>query len=149
MWTRYSLLAPAAFAALLGACSSSPVEPSITPGSHPSLVVSPFLSRVSAGASVQLRAALQGASNLAMAPAEIVWTSSDPQVATVAAGLVRTGREGHAEITAAWNGMRGTAQMQVTAREAGSPCPDLAVGAFGASADQARPCPEPRGDEDI
>jgi hypothetical protein len=116
MRAHFSLLSSFSIAvALLGGCSSSPTEPDLRTQDRV-LVVAPLIARIAGGGSLQLYVRVPGSNeSLALSP-ELVWSSSNEQVAGVTAHGVVTGRNsGTAEIVARWKGRRGVSQITVEA----------------------------------
>ena len=143
MFSRRMLDAAAgALIALLGACNSSSTAPSDGPARL--LLVKPAAATLQGGQSLKLAVLFQDGAGTSHAPAGVIWSSSNAEVASVAAeGLVQGGREGSADIVAYWNGLRGVARMTVVAGQAPkSPCPALSVAATGASQDKVGACQE-------
>ncbi len=141
MWSRRTLGAAAgALIALLGACSSSTEQSDVDQARL--LLVKPAAATLQGGQSLKLAILLQDGLRITQAPAGVVWSSSNSEVATVAAeGLVQGGREGSADIVAYWNGLRGVARMTVVAGTTHkTPCPVLSVGGTGPSREKAAVC---------
>ena len=106
------------------------------------LLVKPAAATLKGGQFLKLAVLVQDATEITQAPAGVIWSSSDAEVASVGAeGLVQAGRQGTADIVAYWNGMRGVASMTVLAAEAPeTPCPSLSVAATGSSLEEATLC---------
>jgi hypothetical protein len=100
---------------LLGGCSSSPTEPAFVPiGSV--LLVSPPTARIGDRGTLQLTVNVAGSNQSLTLSPELVWSSSDEQVAGVRSDGVVFGRAGGtADIVARWNGLRGVARITVVA----------------------------------
>jgi uncharacterized protein YjdB len=121
--------------ALLGGCSDSPTGPDLLPGGRV-LLVTPSTGSVAVRGTLQLSATAPG-SNQSLAPSsELVWSSSDEQVAGVTGKGVVFGRAaGRAEIVAQWNGLQGSSQIVVVATPIlkppppGNPCPAILLSA--------------------
>jgi Bacterial Ig-like domain (group 2) len=133
---------------LLGACSSSPTEPSETkwsplpPGATLVLLVAPSKTTIKGGQTFQLTASRESPQGQSIAPTEIVWASSDLTVARIGSDGTGLGAgRGTAQITAQWHGMKGAATVTVLGNEPlTGPCPSLAVAAVGASAPRPSKC---------
>jgi len=99
--------------ALLGGCSSSPTEPQLVPLGGV-LLVSPAAASIGDRGTLQLTVKVTG-SNQSLTPSpELVWSSSDEQVAAVTPNGVVFGRAGGAtDIVARWHGLRGVARITV------------------------------------
>jgi Bacterial Ig-like domain (group 2) len=125
--------------ALLGACSSSPTGPAepklpdLPPGTTLFLIVAPNTATINGGHSLQMTVSRQNAHGQTIAPSEVVWASSNVTVARIGLDGTVTGMaRGTAQISAQWQGMRGTSTVTVLGNEPPSvPCPDLAVAALG------------------
>ena len=96
--------------------SDSTITPPPDPPRPTTVAVSPATAEFSAlGASVQLTAEVRDQSGNVMAGAAVAWSSTAASVATVdAAGLVTAVANGTATITAASEGVSGTASVSVT-----------------------------------
>jgi uncharacterized protein YjdB len=100
---------------LLGACSSSPTEPVFKPNGNV-LLVSPATARIGDRGTLQLTVNVAGSDQSLTLSPDLVWSSSDEQVAGVTAnGLVFGRAGGTAEIVAQWNGLRGVSRITVAA----------------------------------
>lgn len=99
--------------ALLGGCSGSPTEPQLVPIGDV-LLVSPATASIGDRGTLQLTVNVTG-SNQSLTPSpELVWSSSDEQVAGVTANGMVFGRAGGAtDIVARWHGLRGAARINV------------------------------------
>ncbi|MBA3258143.1 MAG: Ig-like domain-containing protein [Gemmatimonadales bacterium] len=130
--------------ALLGACTSSPADPSETAGPI-LLLVLPSRATLSGGHSLHMRVTARQTDGSEIAPTDISWFSTDARIASVLPDGIVTGRsDGTVEIVARWNGVKGVAQVNViTQREAPRPCaePDGLGGQV--SALKADKCPSP------
>lgn len=99
---------------LLGGCSDSSTGPDLLPGS--ALAVAPATARIASGGTLQLTASIAGSSQSLTLSPEMVWSSSNEQVAGVTAHGVVIGRgSGTAEIVAQWNGLRAVSRITVFA----------------------------------
>jgi hypothetical protein len=103
---------------LLGACSSSPTEPSETkrsplpPGGTLVLLVAPSKTTIKGGQTFQLTASRESPRGQSIAPTEIVWASSNLKVARIDLdGTVLSAGRGTVQITAQWHGMKGAATV--------------------------------------
>jgi hypothetical protein len=135
---------------LLGACSSptGPSEtkqPALPPGATIVLVVAPSRATIKNGQVFQLTASRDNAQGQSIAATEIVWASSNLQVARIGSdGTVLGAGRGTAQITAQWHGMQGAATVTVLGNEPLSgPCPNLAVAAVGPRAPAPSKCRAP------
>src|SRR6266496_5316007 len=108
---------PSLFAAiaLLGACSSSPTGPAepklpdLPPGTTLFLIVAPNTATINGGHSLRMTVSRQNAHGQTIAPSEVVWASSNVTVARIGSDGTVTGMaSGTAQISAQWQGMRGT-----------------------------------------
>ena len=97
----------------LSTCGRDTVEP--MPGEVESVVVSPAISTVSVGASVELDVQVLDASGIALTDRPIHWASEDTEIATVSAGGMVTARKvGTVQVAASSGGRSGIAQVTVT-----------------------------------
>lgn len=141
MWSRRTFGAAAgALIALLGACTSSTEQSEVDQSQL--LLVKPAAATLQGGQSLKLAILIQRGTRITQAPAGVVWSSSNAEVATVAGeGLVQGGREGSADIVAYWNGLRGVARMTVVVGTTHkTPCPVLSVGGTGPRGEKAAVC---------
>jgi large exoprotein involved in heme utilization and adhesion len=100
---------------LLGGCSDSPTGPDLVLNES-ILVVSPATGRIAAGGTLQLTVSVSGSNQSVTLSPELVWSSSDEQVAGVSAKGVVFGRAGGTtDIIARWNGLRGASRITVVA----------------------------------
>ncbi len=100
---------------LLGGCSSSPTEPALVPIGGV-LLVAPATARIADRGTLQLTVNVTGSNQSLTLSPELVWSSSDEQVAGVTAnGLVFGRAGGTADIVAQWNGLRGVSRITVVA----------------------------------
>jgi hypothetical protein len=100
-------------AALLGGCSTSPTEPDLR-GQARALVVAPTTARIATGGTLQLNVTIPASNQSVTLSPELVWSSSDEEVAGVTAhGLVIGRRGGFVDIIAQWNGMRAVSHITV------------------------------------
>jgi hypothetical protein len=99
--------------ALLGGCSSSPTEPALVPIGRV-LLVAPATASIADRGALQLTVSVPGSNQSLTLSPELVWSSSNEQVAGVTAHGVVFGRAGGtAEIVAQWNGLRGVSRITV------------------------------------
>jgi hypothetical protein len=100
---------------LLAGCSGSPTEPELRPLPG-DLLVAPATASVASGGALQLTASVPSSSqNVTLSP-ELVWSSSNEQVASVTGDGVVIGRtSGTTDIVAQWNGLRGVSRITVVA----------------------------------
>ena len=109
---RAKWLSGLAFAAL-SMCGRDTVEP--VPGEVESVVVSPAISTVSVGASIELDVQVLDASGIALTDRPIHWASEDTEIATVSAdGMVTARKVGTVQVAASSGGRSGIAQVTVT-----------------------------------
>jgi hypothetical protein len=100
---------------VLGGCSDSPTGPDFRPKGSV-LVVTPAAGRIATGGTLQLAVSADGSNQKATLLPEVVWSSSDEQVAGVSAKGVVFGRAGGTtDVIAQWNGLRGVARITVVA----------------------------------
>lgn len=106
------------------ACSDTSPKWSFEPGGAALLVVAPSAAILRGGARLQLNLSAHDEQGQPAEPAGVIWTSSNPNVAEVAADGVVTGHEtGASRITAWWNGTRGNSMVSVVGDAPGSqPC---------------------------
>jgi hypothetical protein len=136
---------------VLGACASSSTGPSETersqlpPGTAVNLLVTPSVAAIQAGNLLQLTANPTDARGPFVAPAEVVWASSNPNVARIGSdGTVVGAGPGTAQITARWHGMQGTSTVTVLGNVPPvQPCASLSVAAVGARARVPSGCRAP------
>ncbi len=114
---------------------TSPIPPAKRPSAAVvAIAVSPAASRLEAGATLQLAAALSGAKGETLTDRPVAWASSAPLVVTVSArGLVTALGAGSAMITATSEGVSGTAAVTVTPAAVASvavtpPAPSVSAG---------------------
>ena len=97
----------------LSTCGRDTVEP--VQGEVESVVVSPAISTVSVGASVELDVQVLDASGIALFDRPIHWASEDSEIATVSAeGMVTARKVGTVQVAASSGGRSGIAQVTVT-----------------------------------
>ena len=97
----------------LSTCGRDTVEP--VAGEVESVVVSPAISTVSVGSSVELDVQVLDASGIALTGRPIYWASEDTEIATVSAGGMVTARKvGTVQVAASSGGRSGIAQVTVT-----------------------------------
>jgi hypothetical protein len=100
---------------LLGGCSSSPTEPQLVPFGGV-LLVSPATASIGDRGTLQLTVNVTGSNQSLTSSPELVWSSSDEQVAGVRANGVVFGRAGGTtDIVARWHGLRGVSRITVVA----------------------------------
>ena len=99
---------------LLSACSDS-TGPGGKAGEG-TLRLIPGIDTLAAGESVQFSARLVPDTGGLLSPGEVIWSSSDPDIASVSKGLVTGHRSGSAEIVALVRGDRATATVAVERR---------------------------------
>jgi uncharacterized protein YjdB len=115
------LIVYASVAGLLLACSDStgPSGPSVvSPPKVPTFPagafqVSPATATLQNGQTFRFTTTYSGNPALLGIPGDVVWHSSDEQVATVSGGLVRAVSGGQAQIVAVWGGSQAHAIVQV------------------------------------
>ena len=115
MWLPSLLIVPV-LAGFVASCSDdSVVAPALPTTIHPvAMAVSPGEQHLTPGDTVRLRATLLNAAGDTVESGELVWSSSDSDVATVDdSGLVTGIGEGEAVITASGSGLVGSAQLAV------------------------------------
>jgi hypothetical protein len=103
---------------VLAACSSSPTDlHEDTEGQTGALVVAPSAATISPGGTVRLVAAAVGQTDgNRWTPADIVWQSTDPTIATVGLdGMVQGLKAGEVKIVASWQGATSSARVTVLA----------------------------------
>ena len=109
-----------ALTALLLGCSDSPTDVSestrpTTPGPDKpilGLTLAPNTATIDAGTGIRLTAT--NGFNVALPSAEVTWTSSGPEIASVGAdGVVRGRRPGQVLIEARWNAAHAVARIAV------------------------------------
>jgi len=101
-----------AFAAL-STCSRDALDPAV--GAVESIVVSPAISTVAVGASIELNALVLDATGTAVIDRPVHWASEDTEIATVAAdGTVTARSVGTVQVAASTGGRSGMAQITVT-----------------------------------
>ncbi len=106
--------------ATLTGCGTSPTEPGDT-GHTALLVVAPSAAIINGGGTLQLRLSARDEHGKLTSPTNVTWTTSNQQVASIAAGIVTARAVGSAEITASWNGAKGVSLVTVVEPEAGPP----------------------------
>lgn len=133
---------------LLGACTSTPSEPSEPAGSI-LLIVLPSRATINGGRTVQLRVTARQTDGSEIAPNDISWFSTDARIATVLPDGTVTGRgNGTVDVVARWNGVKGVAQVTVVALQAPPrPCAEPAGVGDELSALKSAQCP-PAGPRD-
>lgn len=114
-------------AAILSVACNSTTEPTAPPPEAPGLsvlTVAPSFATINGGRFVKLTATLTGAARNAQ-QSEVVWSSSDTNVATVSTGgLVEARKAGRVQIAATWKTAHGSATVVVlsqVAKKPGSP----------------------------
>lgn len=96
---------------VLGACDSTPTEP--RGPREILLLVHPSAATLERGGAIHFNAVTQKPDD-AVDPAEVLWTSSDAGIATVApGGTVNAVGPGRAQITAFWRGKQAVADLSV------------------------------------
>jgi hypothetical protein len=131
---------------LLGGCSSSPTEPQLVPIGDV-MLVSPATASIGDRGTLQLTVNVTGSNQSLTQSPELVWSSSDEQVAGVTANGVVFGRAGGAtDIVARWHGLRGVARITVVVTpipEVKPPktCTPLAISAAKQGVDVTRTIP--------
>jgi hypothetical protein len=136
---------------LLGACASSSTGPSeaaqsqLPPGTAVNLVVTPSVAAIQAGNLLQLTANPEDARGPFVAPAEVAWASSNPNVARIGSdGTVVGAVPGTAQITARWHGMQGTSTVTVLGNAPPTQhCARLSLAAVGTRARVPSKCHAP------
>ena len=112
-------------ATLLVACNSTTGPDLPPPSDDPGisiLTVAPSLATMNREAFVTLTATLAGGATLVMPPSEVVWLSSDTNVATVrTGGLVEARKAGRVQIAATWQTAHGSATVVVLDQVAKKP----------------------------
>ncbi len=123
MRVRFSI--PAMLSTLLAAaaCDSSPAG-SFDQSPAALLAVAPSVVTLKSGAKFQLTLTAQNDQGQPAAASGVVWTTSNPRVATVAPDGVVTGfAKGGALITASWSGVHGASSITVIGETAApEPC---------------------------
>jgi hypothetical protein len=112
-----------AAATLLPGCNSTtgPRPTEELPGVEV-LTVHPSLATVSGGRFIKLRATMTALGNRVDTPPEVIWSSSDTNVATVGAdGIVEGRKAGRVQIVATWQAARGSAVVVVLNQVAKKP----------------------------
>jgi uncharacterized protein YjdB len=106
-WAYLLLLAPAA------TCGREPLEP--VQGDIESIVVSPAISTIAIGASVELSAQVLDATGTAVPEREVHWASQNSDIASVTSdGVVTARKVGTVQVAASTGGKSGLAQITVT-----------------------------------
>lgn len=101
-----------AFVALT-TCGRDTTEPE--QGSVESIVVSPAISTVSVGASIELEAQVLDAAGISLSDRPVHWASENTEIATVSAdGMVTARKVGTVQVAASTGGRSGVAQVTVT-----------------------------------
>ena len=104
-------------ATLLIACNSTTGPDLPPPSDDPGifvLTVAPSLATIDRKTFVQLTATLSGGATLGVPLSEVVWSSSDTNVATVrSGGLVEARKAGRVQIAASWQTAHGSATVVV------------------------------------
>jgi Big-like domain-containing protein len=96
------------------ACDTAP-SGILEPGAPTLLVVAPSAATIPGGASLQLDLTAQKEEGVTSGSPGVVWSTSNPRIASVALdGLVKGRDPGSVKITAWWNGVRGTSTVTVT-----------------------------------
>ena len=119
---------PIVYASVVGlllACSDStgPSEPSIvSPPKIPTypagaFQVSPATATLQSGQTFRFTTTYSGNPALLGLPGDVVWHSSDENVATVSGGIVRAVSAGQAQIVAVWGGTQAQASLRVMGSE--------------------------------
>jgi hypothetical protein len=113
MRTLLTLSAVVSLGGQVAACSSTPTGTSAPP--EPGVVtVAPSVAALARGSSLRLTAAVREADGTSGTPSGLTWRSSDPAIASVAAGgLVFGLRAGRVQIIAEAQGITGAASVTV------------------------------------
>lgn len=94
-------------------CGREALEPE--PGNVESIVVTPAISTVSVGSSIELSAQVLDASGISVPDRPVHWASEDPEIATVSdEGTVTAHGVGTVQVAASTGGRSGMAQVTVT-----------------------------------
>jgi trimeric autotransporter adhesin len=97
----------------LSTCGRESLEPE--PGDVEAIVVTPSISTVSVGSSIDLSAEVLDASGVSVPDRSVHWTSEDPQIASVSGdGTVTAIGVGTVQVAASTGGRSGIAQVTVT-----------------------------------
>jgi trimeric autotransporter adhesin len=97
----------------LSTCGRESLEPE--PGNVEAIVVTPAISTVSVGSSIDLTAEVLDASGVSVPDRSVHWASEDPQIATVSGdGTVTAVGVGTVQVAASTGGRSGIAQVTVT-----------------------------------